>query len=87
MWLIVKVLTKQTYSENLVSLYDPDFFVGTESWLSSKITNNESFPPGYIIYGRDSPDGYREVFFDCLSGCRYTCINIQTTCEIVPCKE
>ena len=80
------IKSKKASFENLISTYDPDFFVGTESWLSPDITNNEIFPPGYIIHRRDRPDGYGGVFFGCRSIYMCTHINIQTTCEIVSCK-
>ena len=50
------------------------FFVGTESWLSSEIANDEIFPYGCTIYRRDHPDGYGGVFFSCCSS--YTSISI-----------
>ena len=76
--------SKKTSFENLVSScsYDPDIFVGTESWLSSEIANNEIFLSGYTIYRRDHPDGYGGIFFGCRSSYTSISINMQTTCEI-----
>ena len=77
------IKSKKASFENLLSSHDPDFFVGTESWLSPEITNNEIFPSCYTIYRRDRPDGYGGVFFGCHSSYTCTHIDIQTTCDIV----
>ena len=62
----IKSKTFRNSFQNLISLYDPDFIVGTEFWLSPEIINNENFPPGYTIYRKDHPDGYGGVFFGLL---------------------
>lgn len=80
------IKSKQASFENLISTYDPDFFVGTESWLSPDITNNEIFPLGYSIYRKDRSDHHGGVFFGCRDAYMCRNIDIQTTCEIVSCK-
>ena len=80
------IRSKKASFENLILSHNPDFFVGTESWLLPEITNNEIFPSCYTIYRRDRPDGYGGVFFGCRNNIKCTHIDIQTTCEIVCCK-
>ena len=80
------IKSKKASFENLLSSHDPDFFVGTESWLSPEITNNEIFPSCYTICRRDRPDGYGGIFFGCHSSYTCTHIDIQTICDIVSCK-
>ena len=71
---------------NLLSIHNPDFFIGTESWLTNNIRNNEIFPPGYTIYRRDRSNGDGGVFIGCRSTFTCICIDIETTSEIVSCK-
>ena len=35
--------------------------MGTETWLSSKISNSEIFPKGYNVVRQDRNDGYGDV--------------------------
>ena len=56
------IRSKKASFENLILSHNPDFFVGTESWLSPEITNNEIFPSCYTVNRRDHPDGYGGVF-------------------------
>ena len=70
----------------MVHQYHPDFIVGTESWLTADILNNEIFPHGYNIYRKDRPDGYGGVFFACRDNILCRQLSLNTTCEIVACK-
>ena len=38
---------------NLIDTYNPDFAIGTESWLSEEINNAEVFRDDYITFRRD----------------------------------
>ena len=70
----------------MVHQYHPDFIVGTESWLTADILNNEIFPHGYNVYRKDRPDGYGGVFFACRDNILCRQLSLNTTCEIVACK-
>jgi len=43
--------------------YKPHIIVGTETWLSTSICNNEVIPSewNYTLYQKDRPDGYGGV--------------------------
>ena len=73
----------------LTQLHDPDIIIGTESWLSSEINNNEVFPTEqYNIERRDRPnDPHGGVFIASkkeLLATRET--ELETNCEILWCK-
>ena len=73
----------------LVEMHDPDIILGTESWLSPQITNNEVFPTGrYNIERRDRPDDpHGGVFIATkkdLIAVRE--VELETECEIAWCK-
>ena len=40
---------------------EPNFIIGTETWLKPDIHSSEIFPPRYHILRRDRPDGYGGV--------------------------
>ena len=44
----------------LIHTQHPDIIIGTETWLTPDVTNNEIIPPdlSYIIYRKDRCDGY-----------------------------
>ena len=62
------------------------FFIGTESWLTEDINNNEIFPPCYMVHRKDRPDGYGGVFFGCRNAYTRTHINISNSSQVVTCK-
>jgi len=38
---------------NLIDTYNPDVVIGTESWLSEEISNEETFRDDYTTYRRE----------------------------------
>ena len=54
------VKSKKDSFTHLLSTTNPDFFIGTESWLTDDINNNEIFPPGYSVHRKDRSGGYGE---------------------------
>jgi len=80
------VKSKKDSFTHLLSTTNPDFFIGTESWLTEDINNNEIFPPGYSVHRKDRSDGYGGVFFGCRNAYSCTRIDISNSSEIVSCK-
>ena len=48
---------------DLINSEHPDIIIGTETWLTPDVLNNEIFPPklNYIVYRKDRTDGYGGV--------------------------
>jgi len=42
--------------------HQPDVIFGTETWLTPNIDSTEFFPTGYLLFQKDSSDGYGGVF-------------------------
>ena len=80
------VKSKKDSFTHLLSTTNPDFFIGTESWLTEDINKNEIFPPGYSVHRKDRSDGYGGVFFGCRNAYSCTRIDISNSSEIVSCK-
>ena len=81
------VKSKKDSFTHLLSITNPDFFIGTESWLTEDINNNnEIFPYDYTVHRKDRTDGYGGVFFGCRNTYTCTCINITNSSELVSCK-
>ena len=76
------IIAKKPSFFNLINEHNPDFIVGTESWLSHSIHNNEIFPLTYWIYRHDRADGYGGVFVACKSNIISEEISFSTLCEI-----
>ena len=53
----VKASGKPAQLKNLVSSFQADVVIGSESWLNSSIKSSEVFPDGFNAYRRDRPDG------------------------------
>ena len=56
------LFSKKDSFSHFVSEHNPDFIIGSESWLSNSILNNEVFPPDYTIFRKDRDSGYGGVF-------------------------
>ena len=80
------VKSKKNSYTHLLSITNPDFFIGTESWLTEDINNNEIFLSDYTVHRKDRTDGYGGVFFGCRNTYTCTCINITNSSELVSCK-
>ena len=59
------VKSKKDSFTHLLSITNPDFFIGTESWLTEDINNNEIFASDYTVHRKDCTDGYGGVYFGC----------------------
>ena len=52
------VRNKRAELSNVLSSYQPEIFIGNETWLNSNITSSEIFPSQYDIIRKDRHDGY-----------------------------
>ena len=43
---------------NLIDSANPDLIIGSETWLKPTEHSSEFFPPNYVVYRKDRPDGY-----------------------------
>ena len=71
--------------ENLIDSTNPDIVIATETWLDPTITNNQVFPPNYIVWRKDR--GYSKGG-GVLIAVKNTYLSsdvpeLQTTCEII----
>ena len=57
------IVNKKAALHEFIFTYKPHIIVGTETWLSPDISNNEVIPAewNYNIYRKDRPDGYGGV--------------------------
>lgn len=57
------ILNKRANLIHLIHSINPDIIVGTETWLTADITDNEIIPPelNYTIYHNDRKGGYSGV--------------------------
>jgi len=60
--------------------------MGSESWLTNSILNNEVFPPNFTIFRKDRDSGYGGVFIACKSTIQCKPIKVITECELVACE-
>jgi len=53
------IMNKKADFQEFIYNYKPDIIVGTETWLSANVNNNEIVPPewNYNIYRKDRPGG------------------------------
>ena len=80
------LFSKKDSFSYLVSEHNPDFIIGTESWLLNSALNNEVFPPNFTIFRKDRDSGYGGVFIACRSNIQCKPIEIVTECELVVCE-
>ena len=80
------ILAKRPSFLNLINNNNPDFIVGTESWLSPNVHSSEIFPPTYTAFRHNRGDSYGGVFIACKS--IFVCEEItpSTSNEIVTCR-
>jgi len=57
------IMNKKAALHEFIFIYKPHVMVGTETWLSPNVSNNEviSAEWNYNIYQKDKPDGYGGV--------------------------
>ena len=77
------LFSKKDSFSYLVSEQNPDFIIGTESWLLNSVLNNEVFPPNFR---KDRDSGYGGVFIACRSNFQCKLIEMVTECELVACE-
>ncbi|KAJ4442434.1 hypothetical protein ANN_04020 [Periplaneta americana] len=61
---------------NLVNSHNPDIVIGTESWLSSEVTDSEVFRNDYVTYRCDRLGTGRRVFI-CVKECLQSAENFK----------
>ena len=61
------LLSKKDLFSYFVSNRNPDFVVGSESWLSHSIINSEVFPSNFTVFRKDQDGGHGRVFIACRS--------------------
>ena len=66
-----------------VSNHNPDFVVGSESWLSHPVLNSEVFPSNFTVFRKDRDGGHGGVFIACRSSIECKSIETDTECELV----
>ena len=80
------VIGKKADLLELIATHNPHIIIGTETWLSSDISNNEIIPSdlNYNIYWNDHADGYGGVMLAITNQITSLEIpNLTTNCEIV----
>ena len=67
--------------------HNPDFIIGSESWLTDSILNSEVFAPNYTVFRRDRSSGHGGgVFLACKQKINCKPIDFDTECELVACE-
>ena len=70
-----------------ISTHNPDFIIGSESWLTDSVSNSEVFPPDYSVFRRDRPGGRGGgVFLASKNTIACKHIELDTDCEVVACE-
>ena len=80
------LLSKKDLFFYFVSNHNPDFVVGSESWLTHSILNSEVFPSNFTVFRKDQDGGHGGVFIACRSSIECKSIEIDTECELVACE-
>ena len=52
------IVAKKASFWELISSFDPDIIIGSETWLSASVLNSEFLPENYKAYRKDRADGY-----------------------------
>ena len=80
------IMNKKADLQEFIYSYKPDIIVGTETWLSANVCNNEIIPAewNFNVYRKDRQDGYGGVMIAVSKAIpSYELTALQADCELV----
>ena len=80
------IINKKADLLDFIYTYKPSIIIGTETWLSASVSNNEIIPDkwNYVIYRKDRSDNYGGVLIAISKQIpSYEVSSLQTDCELL----